>query len=218
MQKYTAFFVVLFLLAVSACQQQQNKQEETLQTEEISDDKLWENAVIEPDTTPLTTKIIALRDTALVAWDSLMHYEDDKLLSIKVVIRDLPNIEGFKDQRSIDKIASLHKMLEAARYNKDNLADSKNLDKYDRALEEVETLVSTLAAQMPELERYPVQRDAVNFIIAGKNTDFIVRQRYNSKATEYNQLLEANKSELSAAGEPYATLVPLPVFVYEPEN
>jgi dsDNA-binding SOS-regulon protein len=227
MKNLTSFLCIVFkikllwvltflLLGLTACQQQNNQNQETtnLDSAALAEAEIWEQAQTQLDTIPAPIKILMLRDSAIAAWDSLMRYEEAKLLNIKVLVRDLPTIEGFKDQRSLDKIASLGNLLEKNRYNQTTMTDNKVMDTYDNALQELENLVGELSAQMVELERYPVQKEAVEMILAGKTRDIIVRQRYISFATAYNELLAQKQAELIAAGGEVAMLKPLPIFAY----
>ncbi|WP_027001619.1 hypothetical protein [Hugenholtzia roseola] len=212
------WILTLLFLGLIACQKENNQNQETTNPDSVAlaeaEAEIWEQAQEQLDTIPAPTKILMLRDSATAAWDSLMRYEEAKVLNVKVLVRDLPNIEGFKDQRSLDKIASLGKLLEKNKYNQTTMTDNKIMDKYDNALQELEMLVGELSAQMVELERYPIQKEAVDMILAGKTQDIVVRQRYISFATAYNELLKQKQAELTAAGGEVATLKPLPIFAY----
>jgi hypothetical protein len=177
-----------------------------------------------PDTAKTTTEAAAanpaspaavqaqfgiLRDSAESSWQRMMRSDDQKLTDVRALLQDLE-----KQPRLNAAFGPLRKQatrLRSLRYDRQSMASSALIDRYDAAQDSVLKPLLQLAAPDGNAPTEAI-RDYVEHIMKADADVLGYRARYDAAAKAYNAYLRVHEAEFSKMGGNYARLQPLPLF------
>lgn len=151
-----------------------------------------------------------LRDSADVSWQRMMASDDKKLADMRTLLADLGK-QPSVNVAALDPLRQATLRLRPQRYDRQSMASSPRIDRYDTVQDSVLKVLYPLAA--PEGNAPTAQiRDNVEAIQQADARVVRFRGHYDRAAKAYNAYLQVHGDELSKVGGAYAGLQPLPLF------
>lgn len=151
-----------------------------------------------------------LRDSADANWQRMLTSDDRKLRDMNALLRDLDQLPGH-DKAQLASLRRTTNRLPRQRYDRQSMASSPLIDRYDAVQDSVLHLLYPLAAPEGNAPTAAI-RDYVEAIQLADNGVVSYRAHYDAAAKAYNNYLQVHGEELSQLGGKYAKLQPLPLF------
>jgi hypothetical protein len=151
-----------------------------------------------------------LRDSADVSWQRMMGSDDQKLADVRGLLQDLKKRPRL-DATQVRALTAQATRLQPLRYDRQTMASSALIDRYDAAQDSVLKPLLQLAAPEGNAPT-PQIRDYVEHIMRADADILGYRARYDATAKAYNAYLLLHQAELAKMGGKYAQLRPLPLF------
>ncbi|QKG52934.1 hypothetical protein [Hymenobacter sp. BRD67] len=151
-----------------------------------------------------------LRDSADVNWHRMMASDDKKLTDLRELLQDLSKAPGA-NQAELASLRQAAASLKPQRYDRQTMASSPRIDRYDAVQDSILKLVYPIAAPEGNAPSARV-RDYVEAIQLADNNVVSYRAHYDAAAKAYNNYLLVHHDELNKLGGKYADLKPLPLF------
>lgn len=178
-----------------------------------------------PDTAKTTTKAAAanpaspaevqaqfniLRDSADVNWQRMLGSDDQKLADVRALLQDLKK-QPSPAAAQVRTLSEQAARLKPQRYDRQSMASSALIDRYDTAQDSVLKPLLQLAA--PDGNAPTAQiRDYIEHIMQADAAVLSYRSHYDAAAKAYNAYLRLHQAEFASIGGKYAGLQPLPLF------
>ncbi|NML65042.1 hypothetical protein HHL22_07470 [Hymenobacter sp. RP-2-7] len=151
-----------------------------------------------------------LRDSATANWQRMMASDDQKLRDLHALLGDLRQVPTL-DKPQLATLRRAADRLPRQRYDRQTMASSALIDRYDAVQDSVLKVVYPLAAPDGNAPTAAV-RNYVEAIQAADGNVVAYRAHYDVAAKAYNAYLQAHGPELAKLGGQYASLQPLPLF------
>ena len=151
-----------------------------------------------------------LRDSADANWQRMMASDDRKLQDVNALLRDLDKLPG-RDKTQLGSLRQAANRLKPQRYDRQTMATSALIDRYDAVQDSVLHLLYPIAAPEGNAPT-PAARDYVEAIQQADANVVAYRAHYDAAAKAYNNYLQVHGDELRKLGGKYAQLQPLPLF------
>ncbi|TDN37134.1 hypothetical protein E4631_07190 [Hymenobacter sp. UV11] len=151
-----------------------------------------------------------LRDSADVNWTRMMTSDDKKLTDLRELLQDLSKYPGA-NQAQLASLRQARARIQAQRYDRQTMASSALIDRYDAVQDSVLKIVLPIAAPDGNAPSERV-RDYVEAIQLADANVVGYRSHYDRAAKAYNTYLKLHGEELNKMGGKYAQLQPLPLF------
>jgi len=164
-------------------------------------------------TSPAATKaqLDVLRDSVAVRWERMIASDDAKVKATTRVLKELEQQPGT-DRARLQQLARANEQLPRRRYDQQTMASSATIDAYDAAQDSVLHLVygfvqpATGQAASPAVQQLTTDIQAADTEVVG------FRLRYDQAAKQFNNYLKLHQVEITALGDKYGKLQPLPLF------
>ncbi|HET9503782.1 MAG TPA: hypothetical protein VFO93_09580 [Hymenobacter sp.] len=159
--------------------------------------------------TEVRAQFTILRDSAESSWQRMMSSDDQKLADVRALLQALK-----KQPRLAAGLGTLGEQatrLRALRYDRQSMATSALIDRYDAAQDSVLKPLLQLAAPDGNAPTEAI-RDHVEHIMKADADVLGYRARYDAAAKAYNAYLRVHQAEFNQMGAKYARLQPLPLF------
>ena len=160
--------------------------------------------------TEMRAQFDILRDSADANWQRMMASDDQKLRDLHALLGDLRQVPGL-DKQQLATLRQAADRLPKQRYDRQTMASSALIDRYDAVQDSVLHVVYPLAAPEGNAPTAAV-RDYVEAIQAADGNVVAYRAHYDVAAKAYNAYLQVHGPELAKLGGKYASLPPLPLF------
>ncbi|WP_151088988.1 hypothetical protein [Hymenobacter baengnokdamensis] len=151
-----------------------------------------------------------LRDSADGNWHRMMASDDKKLTDLRELLQDLSKLPNA-NQAGLASLRRAAARLQPQRYDRQTMASSPRIDRYDAVQDSILKLVYPIAAPEGNAPSARV-RDYVEAIQLADNNVVSYRAHYDAAAKAYNNYLLVHHDELNKLGGNYADLKPLPLF------
>lgn len=148
----------------------------------------------------LTETYLALQDTMLQAWNSMMHDDNRKLKAMNHLLHELSI--SSPDKR--DELKALEHRLEdlkTLRYDQHTMSDTEVVSEYDFASNSLVTELISLAESQKEIAYNTTVQKLADSIRAADQRVTNYREEYDRIASRFNGFLERNKSLLKEIEE-----------------
>ena len=151
-----------------------------------------------------------LRDSASANWQRMTTSDDEKLRDMRGLLGDLRQVPSL-DKAQLATLRQATDRLPRQRYDRQTMASSALIDRYDAVQDSVLKIIYPLAAPDGNAPSAAV-RDYVEHIQAADANVVAYRAHYDAAAKAYNAYLQVHGPELAKLGGKYAGLQPLPLF------
>ncbi len=151
-----------------------------------------------------------LRDSADVNWQRMMTSDDQKLADLRELLQDLSKYPGA-NQAQLASLRQARARIQTQRYDRQTMASSALIDRYDAVQDSVLKIVLPLAAPDGNAPSARV-RDYVEAIQLADANVVGYRAHYDKAAKAYNAYLKLHREELDKTGGKPAETQPLPLF------
>ena len=151
-----------------------------------------------------------LRDSVDVKWRNVDESDVQLLGTTGLLLRELKNQTGL-DATKVKGLEQANTKLKARRYNRQTMANSDLIDRYDAAQDSLLQATYPVAAPNGNAPTESIR----NFVEGIQQTNASVvsiRIKYDRAAHQYNDYLKLHQAELQSLGGKYTDLKPLPYF------
>ena len=151
-----------------------------------------------------------LRDSVDVKWRNVDESDVQLLGTTGLLLRELKNQTGL-DAAKVKGLEQANTKLKARRYNRQTMANSDLIDRYDAAQDSLLQATYPVAAPNDNAPTESIR----NFVEGMQQTNASVvsiRIKYDRAAHQYNDYLKLHQAELQSLGGKYTDLKPLPYF------
>ena len=143
----------------------------------------------------LTETYLALQDTMLQVWNTMIHDDNRKITAMRHLLEELERLHPEKR----DDLAGYFERvddLRSMRYDQQSISDSELITEYDFASNSLVSDLVALAETQPEFSRNPEIQLLVDSIRAADQRVNNYRAEYDAIAGRFNRFLESNQDEL----------------------
>jgi septal ring factor EnvC (AmiA/AmiB activator) len=144
----------------------------------------------------LTETYLALQDTMLQAWNSMIHDDNRKLKSMNHLLHEL-TVSSPEKRDEIEMLEGRLDQLKSLRYNQQTMSDTEVVSEYDFASNSLITELISLAESQKEFAYNTTLQKLVDSIRAADQRVNIYREGYDRVATQFNQFIEGNRAWLN---------------------
>ena len=186
-----------------------------------SNDKEKENKGEEPinkEQSDLLIQLTELKDSIEALQSRAFALEDEKINSTTALIDEVENVVVGYNPSTLATIRQQLDTLKLKKYTTENLNVESVMLAYDEACDKLVSSLQMLAENIEEFEKYNRANLLISDILMANNQDFFIRKDYNNYVLEYNNLLEAKRSELENIASPDIPLEKYPLFYGELES
>ena len=160
-------------------------------------------------------QLAVLRDSADASWRRMITSDDQKISNMRALLRDLGQSPAATRPAALAALRQATRRLPGQRYDRQSMASSPLIDRYDAAQDSVLHQLLPLAAPGGNAPTARI-RDYVEAIQAADNDVVRYRARYDGAAKAYNTYLQLHQAELAPLGGAEARAQPLPLFEVSP--
>jgi len=143
----------------------------------------------------LTETYLALQDTMLQVWNTMMHDDNRKLVALEHLLHEL----YISDPERPDEIQSLEKRLadlKSLRYDQETMSDTEVVSEYDFASNSLVTELIALVESRKEFAYNTTLQKLVDNIRGADQRVNNYRAEYDRIASEFNDFIDSNKGML----------------------
>ena len=156
----------------------------------------------------LTDTYLALQDTMLQVWNTMIHDDNRKIKTMHHLLQEL-NRSNPEKREALDDYESRLDDLPDMRYDQASMSDSEVVSEYDFASNSLVTELIALAESQPEFAYNPILQKLVDSIRAADQRVSNYRQEYDEIALRFNRFVERNRNSLEDLEEDSTLLKPL---------
>ncbi len=156
----------------------------------------------------LTDTYLALQDTMLQVWNTMIHDDNRKIKTMHHLLQEL-NRSNPEKREALDDYESRLDDLPDMRYDQASMSDSEVVSEYDFASNSLVTELIALAESQPEFAYNPTLQKLVDSIRAADQRVSNYRQEYDEIALRFNRFVERNRNSLEDLEEDSTLLKPL---------
>lgn len=156
----------------------------------------------------LTDTYLALQDTMLQVWNTMIHDDNRKIKTMHHLLQEL-NRSNPEKREALDDYESRLDDLPDMRYDQASMSDSEVVSEYDFASNSLVTELIALAESQPEFAYNPTLQKLVDSIRAADQRVSNYRQEYDEIALRFNRFVERNRNSLEVLEEDSTLLKPL---------
>ena len=143
----------------------------------------------------LTETYLALQDTMLQAWNSMIHDDNRKIKAMDHLLQELkrsnpedrPDLESLQDR--LDQLVKL-------RYDQASITDPELVSEYDFASNSLVTEITALAETQKDFSTDQLLQELVDSIRAADQRVMTYRQAYDRTASRFNAFIDRNEEVL----------------------
>jgi hypothetical protein len=151
-------------------------------------------------TDSLTGTLLALQDSMLQAWNTMIHDDNRKIKAMHDLLHELmvsnpeksEELNSYKDR--LDHLISL-------RYDQKSMSDTGIVTEYDFASNSLVTELIALAETQKDFAYNTKLQKLVNNIMEADQRVNNYREEYDFIASQYNRFIEGNRSMLNEISE-----------------
>lgn len=148
----------------------------------------------------LTETYLALQDTTLQAWNTMMHDDNRKLKAMNHLLHKLAlTVPEKRDELNILDERLDH--LNSLRYDQRTMSDNERVSEYDFASNALVTELISLAESQKEFVYNPTIQKLVDSIRAADQRVNNYRAEYDRVASRFNVFIERHKHSLKELEE-----------------
>ncbi|SDL53952.1 hypothetical protein SAMN05421823_106271 [Catalinimonas alkaloidigena] len=159
----------------------------------------------------LQTQADSLRDSLDHYWQVMMVSDDVKAYNVGRLLQELSYADSA-DPIALERVRMQQEAILSKRYDRQSMAESAAIDRYDAATDSLLRSAFQLAATTPGFENYKNGADLAREIKQADDSILLYRNEYDEWAKSYNLFLKQHGDDLQVLGEPYTTWQPLPIF------
>ena len=152
-----------------------------------------------------------LTDSLDSNWQCMSESDERKMASIRRLLDEISYTPRYNTLRQ-RQLLSAHQRVKNMRYDRKTMAQSHLIDQYDIAQDSLVSGTLNLAAETPEVEKYPLISELSSDIQTEHSRVIIFRIRHDEVAREVNQILLQNPKAVRKLGEPFASMERVPLF------
>ena len=142
------------------------------------------------------------------AWSTLEHDDNEKLFEMKRLLDEVSYTNVF-DAEVHKQLEEQVELLKSIRYDRQSMADSDRIDKYDSATQYVMSKVISFAQDNPQFENYPLMKELINDIMEADHQVLFFRTSYDNAAREYNSFISDNEKIITEVSDGKLSIQPL---------
>lgn len=184
--KAIQFIALTATISVFSIACSDNKQPETTQ----------QRVEVTTSTPTVSDQILALNDSANIAWHAMIQLDSQKFANIKRLVEEISYCKKY-DEKGVAKALKLTAEISSLQYTQANLSDSI-ITLYDTKTDELIRFVRNLKDNTKEITQHPLADQLENEIMEADGQLVTYRSNYDLIATEFNNILDRNKDAIDA--------------------
>jgi hypothetical protein len=143
----------------------------------------------------LTETYLALQDTMLQVWNSMIYDDNKKIKAMHHLLHEL-SVINTSNREELDRLQERLDRLVNMRYDQDSMSDPELVTEYDFASSSLITELTSLAESQKEFLYNPTLQKLVDSIRAADQRVVSFREKYDQVALNFNTFIERNKELL----------------------
>lgn len=143
----------------------------------------------------VTETYLALQDTMLQTWNSMIHDDNRKIKAMHHLLEELKR-SNPEDLPELESLEQRLDQLEHLRYDQTSITDPELVSEYDFASNSLVTEIIALAEAEKDYTRDQLLQELVGSIRAADERVITYRQEYDSTASRFNAFIDRNKEVL----------------------
>jgi hypothetical protein len=143
----------------------------------------------------LTETYLALQDTMLQVWNSMINDDNKKIKAMHRLIHDL-SVLSTTNREELERLKDRLDRLADMRYDQNSISDPELVNEYDFASNALITELVSLAESQKEFLYNRTLQKLVDSIRAADQRVISYREDYDQIASRFNRFIERNQSLL----------------------
>ena len=143
----------------------------------------------------LTETYLALQDTMLQVWNSMIHDDNKKIKAMHHLLHEL-SVVNTANQGELEYLKDRLDRLADMRYDQNSMSDPELVNEYDFASNSLITELIALAESQKEFLYNPTLQKLVDSIRAADQRVINYREDYDRIASRFNRFIERNENLL----------------------
>lgn len=143
----------------------------------------------------LTETYLALQDTMLQVWNSMIHDDNRKIKAMQHLLHEL-SVVNTANREELEHLEDRLDRLADMRYNQNSMSDPELVNEYDFASNALITELIALAESQKEFLYNPTLQKLVDSIRAADQRVISYREDYDVIASRFNRFIERNENLL----------------------
>ena len=143
----------------------------------------------------LTETYLALQDTMLQVWNSMIHDDNRKIKAMQHLLHEL-SVVGTANREELEHLEDRLDRLADMRYDQNSMSDPELIAEYDFASNALITELIALAESQKEFLYNPTLQKLVDSIRASDQRVISYREDYDVIASRFNRFIERNEKLL----------------------
>ena len=143
----------------------------------------------------LTETYLALQDTMLQVWNSMIHDDNKKIKAMHHLLHELTVI-NTSNRDELERLRERLDRLADMRYDQNSMSDPELVTEYDFASSSLITELTSLAESQKEFLYNPTLQKLVDSIRAADQRVLSYREKYDQVALNFNTFIDQNEELL----------------------
>ena len=143
----------------------------------------------------LTETYLALQDTMLQVWNSMIHDDNRKIKAMHHLLEELKR-SNPEDLSELESLEARLEQLASLRYDQSSITDPERVSEYDFASNSLVTEIIARAETEENFATDQLLQELVDSIRAADQRVMTYRQEYDRTASRFNAFIDRNKEVL----------------------